>query len=137
MGAVTSIITKGMTGKGDFIIALTPYASFKSLFNVQLRQKGYYIPLFLPLLRVAGLIEFGHNYEQLSPINLIKKINIPIFIVASKYEEIIPRNDAKHLFDNANNPKEFWQAPTNHYEIFRDNPAIFQKKILSFLSKYI
>lgn len=136
MGGVASIITKGITGKGDFIIALTPYASFKSLFNFQLKQKGYYTPLFLPFLRLAGLLEFGFNFEQYSPINLIKKIFVPIFIAGAKYDDMVLKADAKYLFDNANNPKEFWQAPTDHYEIFRDNPAIFQKKTLGFLSKY-
>lgn len=137
MGAVTSIIAKGVTDKGDFIIALTPYASFKSLFEFQLKQKGYSSLFFLPFVRLAALLEFGHKYEQHSPINLIKKIKVPIFIAAAKYEGVVPKNDAKYLFDKANNPKEFWQAPTNHYEIYRDNPTAFKKKILSFLAKYI
>lgn len=137
MGGVASIIAKAITGKGDFIIALTPYASFKSLFSFQLGQRGYFPTLFLPFLRLAGLLEFGFNYERYSSINLIKKITVPIFIVSAKYDETIPKNDSKYLFDKANSPKEFWQAPTNHYEIFRDNPTAFQKKILGFLSKYI
>lgn len=137
MGAVASIIAKAVTGKGDFIIALTPYASFKNLFSFQLTQKGYYTPLFLPLVRIAGLFELGYNYEHYSPINLIKKINVPIFIASAKYDETIPRNDSKYLFENAKNPKEFWEAPTNHYEIFRDNPEEFQKKVLGFLSKNV
>lgn len=136
MGGVASIITKGITGKGDFIIALTPYGSFKSLFSFQLKQKGYYTPLFLPFLRLAGLLEFGLNYEKYAPINLIKRINVPIFIAGARYDQMVPLNDAKILFDNANNPKEFWQSPTDHYEIFRDNPAAFQEKILNFLSKH-
>lgn len=137
MGGVASIIAKGLSGKGDFVIALTPYASFKSLFNFQLKQKGYYSPIFLPFLRLAGLIELGYNYEQYTPINLIKKVDVPIFIAAAKYDEMIPKNDSRYLFDNANKPKEFWQVATNHYEIFRDNPTVFQKKILNFLSKHI
>ena len=136
MGGVTSIIAKGITGKGDFIISLTPYASFKNLFSFQLTQKGYFAPFFLPFLRLAGLFEFGLNFEKYAPINLIKKINVPIFIAGAKYDEMVPKFDAKYLFDNANNQKEFWQAATNHDEIFRDNPTEFQKKILSFLSKY-
>lgn len=137
MGAVASIIAKGITGKGDFIVAITPYASFKSLFKFQLQQKNYYAPLFLPLLRLVSFFELGFNYEKYAPINLIKKINVPIFIASAKYDEMIPKDDSKYLFDNANNPKEFWQAPTNHYEIFRDNPTEFQKKVLGFLSKHI
>ena len=46
MGGVTAIITRALTDKGDFIIALTPYASFGGLFNFQLKQKGYYAELY-------------------------------------------------------------------------------------------
>ncbi len=137
MGGVASIIAKGITGKGDFIITLTPYASFKSLFSFQLTQKGYFVSFFLPFLRLAGLFELGLNFEKYAPINLIKKINVPIFIIGAKYDDMVPKDDAKYLFDNANNPKEFWQATTSHDEIFRKNPTVFQKKILGFLSKYI
>lgn len=137
MGGVTSIITKGITRKGDFIVALTPYASFKSLFKFQLKQKKYISYIFLPFLQIVAFFELGRNYEKHSPINLIKKINTPIFIVAAKYENRIPKNDAKFLFDHANNPKEFWEAPTNHDEIFRNNPTAFKRRVLNFLEKYI
>lgn len=137
MGGVISIIASAVTGKGDFIIALTPYASFKSLFKFQLKQKGYFSTFFLPFLRLAAFFELGLNYDKYAPINLIKKVNVPVFIASAKHDEMIPKNDSRYLFDNANKPKEFWQAPTDHYEIFRDNPTIFQKKVLTFLSKYI
>lgn len=137
MGGVTSIVASAISGKGDFIIALTPYASFKSLFNFELKKKGYYAPLFLPFLWLSAILEFGFNFEKYAPINLIKKIKVPIFIVGAKYDKKISKDDAKYLFDNTNNPKEFWQAPTDHDEIFTNNPAEFQKKILNFLSKYV
>jgi len=136
MGGVTAIITRALTDKGDFVITLTPYASFGNLFDLQLEQKGYYIPIFLPLLHLAGLFEFGLNFEKYAPINLIKKIKVPIFIVGAKYDDVVPKKDAKRLFNKANNPKEFWEAPTNHDDIFRQNPEEFKKKILGFLSKY-
>lgn len=137
MGGVTSIIANAITGKGDFIVAITPYASFESLFIFRLKQKHYYIPLFLPLLHLAGIIEFGLNFEKYAPINLIKKINVPIFVAGAKYDDKISKKDAKRLFKKANNPKEYWEALTNHDDIFRSNPEKFQKKILAFLSKYV
>lgn len=136
MGAATSIIASAISGKGDFIIALTPYASLKRLFNFRLIKKGYFTPIFFPFLQIAAFIELGLNFEKYAPINLIGKINVPIFIVGAKYDESIPKKDAKRLFNKANNPKEFWEAPTNHDEIFRQNPKRFKKKILAFLSKY-
>ena len=136
MGGVISIIAKGMTGKGDFIVALTPYASFRSLFNFQIRKRGLPSFLFLPLLRIAALFELGFNYEHYTAINMIKKVDVPIFIASAKFDQIVNSFDAKLLYDMARNPKEYWQANTSH-RIFADNPKELQAEILGFLSKYI
>src|SRR3989338_10845189 len=74
MGAATSIIAQAISGKGDFIIALTPYASLKRLFNFRLTKKGYFTPIFFPFLQLAAFLEFGLNFEKYAPINLIEKI---------------------------------------------------------------
>jgi len=78
----------------------------------------------------------GLSFEKSSPIKLIEKINVPIFIAGAKYDNVVPKYDAMLLFNKANNPKEYWEAPTNHDNIFRENPKIFKKKVLGFLSKY-
>jgi esterase/lipase len=135
MGGVISIIAKGMTGKGDFIIALTPYANFKSLFDFRIRKRN--LPFFfLPILRTVALFELGFNYEHYTAINMIKKVDVPIFIASAKFDQIVNSFDAKLLYDMARNPKEYWQTNTSH-RIFKDNPKELQKKVLGFLSKYI
>ena len=137
MGGATAIITKGITGKGDFIISLTPYASFDSILKFRIVQRGYPVFPFLPFLHLATFMELGSNYKKYSPINLIKKINVPVLIVAAKHDTSVPKEDARYLYNNANNPKEFRQLPTNHENIFSDNPFRIQKITLNFLSKYI
>lgn len=136
MGGVVSIITSAITGKGDFIIASTPYASFKSLFDFQIRKRELPSFIFLPILRIVALFGFGFNYEYYAAINMIKKVRVPIFITSAKYDQVVNSNDAKHIYDKANAPKQYWQSNTSH-RIFKDNPKVFQKKILGFLSKYI
>lgn len=136
MGGVISIIASAITGKGDFIIASTPYASFKNLLDFQIRKRGLPSFLFLPLARFAALFELGFNHEYYTAINLIGKINVPIFITSAKNDEIVNPNDAKKIFEKAHAPKEYWQANTSH-RIFKNNPEEFQKKILDFLSKYV
>jgi len=136
MGGVISIITSAITGKGDFIIASTPYASFKSLFDFQIRKRGLPSFLFLPLLRIAALFELGFNYEHYTAINMVGKVNVPIFITSAIHDQVVNFNDARDIFDKANNPKEYWQTNTSH-GIFKDNPKEFQKKVLTFLSKYV
>lgn len=136
MGGVISIITKAITGKGDFIIVSTPYASFESLFDFQIRKRGLSSFVFLPILRIVALFEFGFNYEYYTAINMVGKVNVPIFITSASNDQIVNCHDAKYIYDKANTPKEYWQTNTSH-RIFIDNPKVFQKKILNFLSKHI
>lgn len=136
MGGVISIITKAITGKGDFIIASTPYASFESLFDFQIRKRGLPSFIFLPILRIVALFEFGINYEYYTAINTVGKVNVPIFITSASNDQIVNCHDAKYIYDKANTPKEYWQTNTTH-RIFIDNPKELQEKILGFLSKYI
>ncbi|MBI2613706.1 MAG: alpha/beta hydrolase [Candidatus Levybacteria bacterium] len=136
MGGVISIITKGVTGKGDFIIASTPYANFDSLFNFRIRKRGLPSFLFLPFLKLAAILELGFDYEQYSPLNMIKKIHVPILITSAKKDLKVNSTDAKTLYDAANKPTEYWKADTSH-RIFKDNPEEFKKTVLSFLEKYV
>ena len=136
MGGVISIITSAITGKGDFIIASTPYANFKSLFDFRIRKRGLPSFMFLFVLRAVALFELGFNYEYYTAINMVKKVRVPILITSAKHDQVVNANDAKYIYDKANAPKEYWQINTSH-RAFKDNPLVFQKKILAFLSKYV
>ena len=136
MGGVISIIARAITGKGDFVIASTPYESFKSLFDFQIRKRGLPSFLFLPILRIVALFELGFNYEHYTAINMVKKVRVPIFIVSAKHDQVVNSNDAKQVYESANSPKEYWQTNTSH-GVFKDNPEEFKKITLNFLAKYI
>lgn len=136
MGGVISVIAKAITGKGDFIIASTPFANFKSLFDFQIRKRGLPFFIFLPIIRIAALFELGLNYEHYTAINMVGKVNVPILITCATHDRIVNSADAKHIYDKANRPKEYWQTNTTH-RTFKDNPLVFQNKILNFLSKYV
>jgi uncharacterized protein len=135
MGASVSIIANGITGKGDFLIAAVPYSSFKNLFEFRLKMKRLPSFPFLSIIRFIAFLKLGFNYEHYTATNLIKKVKIPIFILSAKYDKNLNPNDAKDIYDKANEPKEYWQANTTH-RIFIYNPKEFKKKTLAFLSKY-
>lgn len=136
MGGAISIIASAITGKGDFIIAVTPFANFKSLFDFRIRKKKLPSFPFLPILHIVALFELGFNYEHYTAINMVGKVRVPIFITSAKHDKIVNLNDAKRIYDKANEPKEYWQTNTSH-RVFKDNPKELQEKILNFLSKYI
>ena len=131
MGAATCINSAGKTNKGDFLIASVPYASFKRLFQNQLKMQ-YLPPFLLPFLRLAGIFELGLFYDQNAPENFIKKIKMPIFLISAVKDEMVNTHDASYLFTLANQPKLFWRADARH-NIFADHPIEYQRHILKFL----
>lgn len=132
MGAATSIVAAGKSGKGDFVIAAVPYANFERLFEQQLRNEK--LPLFLlPFLRIAAILEFGLRYHTIAPSNYITRISNPVFLMSAKHDEIVNANDAKQLFDSANSPKHFWEADA-HHRIFDEIPDEFASQVLKFLN---
>ena len=128
------MISAGETHKGDFVIASVPYANFDSMFHSQIKVAG--LPqIIYPLLKVSALIEFGKGYERFSPIAVIKDIKVPILLISAKQDEELNYQDAKKLYDSANQPKEYWEIDS-HHDIFDEHPQEFREKVLFFLKKY-
>jgi uncharacterized protein len=131
MGAATVIVTTGLTQKGDFVIAGVPYADFSSLYSYRLRKER--LPQFLiPFLLFATAIELGFCYRSFTPDKLITKIRVPVFIIASKRDEIVNYTDALYLYEKANIPKALWKADSGHM-VNEDLPEETKKRVLAFL----
>lgn len=135
MGAAISIIAAGKTNKGDFILVSVPYANFKRLFTFQLQAQK--LPTFLlPFLHLAAIIEFGIGYNEHSADRYIKKIKVPLLLMAAAQDETVNKHDAQYLFNLANEPKHFWQAEAGH-NIMIDKPEELKQKVIKFLEEHI
>ncbi len=133
MGAVSAVNSVAKTGKGDFIIAVVPYASIDSLFQFRLK-KNIFSSFFFT--KAALIAELGTDSQKISPENLISKIEIPIIIFSAKNDTQINPSDPEKLYNliNTNLQKEFWQADSDH-NIFSTLPDEFEQHVLSFLAK--
>ena len=132
MGAATAIMTSGETGKGDFVIASVPYANFNSMFHSQIKAAGLPPVIFYPFMKIAAFLEFEKNYEQFTPSEVIKKIDVPILLISAKQDEELNSQDAIDLYGMANEPKELWETDSGH-DVFDTRPEEFKQKILRFL----
>lgn len=135
MGAVSSIIAQAETGKGDFVIASVPYASFNTLFASQLQKKGLEPRIFLPFMQQVAYMELDREYQQFTAANHIQKITAPILLMGATNDDVVNGKDAEKIFDLANEPKEYWEVESRH-DIFYFHPEEFKEKVLSFLAKY-
>ena len=51
-------------------------------------------------------------------------------------DQTVDKNDTRHLFALANEPKMLWEADSDH-DIMIDQPKELKKRVLKFLQKYI
>lgn len=136
MGASTAIMTAGKTKKGDFLIATVPYADFRSAFYAQINAAGFPPTVIYPLMRIAAKFELGKNYENFVPLKVVSKINIPTLYISAKRDEEVSSQDAKTLYDLANEPKDYWEVDSRH-DIYNEYPREFKERILTFLQNSV
>jgi hypothetical protein len=100
--------------------------------------------------RVIGLPKFMMNFSklifeymigvsinQISPINFIKKLNIPIFIIHSKDDKVVPVKYAEKLYQTATGKKDLWIVNNSrHINIYKDYSQEYKQKVKDFILKY-
>lgn len=132
MGAVTTINSFGITGKGDFLVASVPYSSFKKQFSYEINKIHLPVLLFYPILSLAAAIEFGFDYQKYEPIKLITRIKKPVFLIIGNNDTDVGSEQGKNLYNAANEPKQLWLAQTQH-DVHNELPDEFAKRFLEFL----
>ncbi|MBS3169657.1 alpha/beta hydrolase [Candidatus Woesearchaeota archaeon] len=72
--------------------------------------------------------------ERYDALEDVKKIKVPLILIAGELDDIVPPKMVKELFDNANSPKEFFVIPNighdyrhNMKEIMLINKIILEK----------
>lgn len=76
--------------------------------------------------------------DNLSPIDYIQNINIPLIFIHGKNDPVVPFISGYSLFTYAKEPKEFWEVPSSeHCAAFINKDDFFRKKLISFLCQNI
>ncbi len=133
MGGAVALMT---TSKAPEIKAIISESSYASL-DLMVREL-YKIPLLkYPLAYLTGLwtkILLGIDLKKVSPVESVKNLKIPILIVHSKNDGVIPFKNALLIQEALkNNPKaEFWFEENLVHGQFGSE---YQKRIESFFEK--
>jgi dipeptidyl aminopeptidase/acylaminoacyl peptidase len=78
--------------------------------------------------------KLGVSVDEIAPVNKIKNIHIPLFIISGEADTRTTPEETKKLFDTANEPKRMWLVPAaGHIDLYRVNTAEYEKRILEFL----
>lgn len=136
MGATTALLAASLSGKGDFVVASVPYANLKRMFLFNLAKERLPALLFWLPLDFAARIELGWRYQQFNLLRLVKCIKVPLLLFSARDDEMVFSADARLLYDKAQQPKQFWQAPCSH-DIFAELPDEASQRVLDFLGQYV
>ncbi|MHC4336759.1 MAG: alpha/beta hydrolase, partial [Planctomycetota bacterium] len=89
---------------------------------------------FYPYMPVRWFASFSYN-----TIDYIKEVKIPVMIIHSRNDEVVPFEFGLELYEAANEPKEFTEIFGSHNDGFWVSGEIYKKtwtKWLKFLEKY-
>jgi dipeptidyl aminopeptidase/acylaminoacyl peptidase len=100
----------------------------------------FHLLMHLPA-KVAGIFfipiseyYLGVAVAEISPIDHIKQLKCPVFIISGEIDDRVLKDDAMHLYNAANQPKELWIVPkARHQDIYGFDAAGYGEKVLPFI----
>ena len=80
----------------------------------------------------------GFDPDILKPINQLKNINTPIFIIAGTDDQHTTVSETKRMYDAALEPKKLWLIEgAKHQNLHQYAPREYQQKVLQFFNQYL
>lgn len=83
-------------------------------------------------------LRLGVSVDELRPLDKIKSINCPIFLIVGENDHHTTLAESRQLFDSANQPKEIWIVPqAEHGDLHKVAPKDYEEKVLQFFDKHL
>lgn len=138
MGAVTTLLYAGTTKKGcNFYIVDCPFSSLEEQLKIRLKEEfrlphQLIFPVAKPFLKVRG----GYDLKDVSPIDIIGRIEEPILFIHSESDDYIPVQMTEALYEKKKGVKEIFIAPKGlHAMSYTENREQYEKAVDRFLEK--
>ena len=135
MGAAALIFAEEKQSSFKGLILESTYSDlYQNTANRFKRVYGFPKFPFATSLTFFGGIVLGVNAFSISPSNSIKNIHIPVLLIHDENDDGVTLQDARLIYENANQPKELWIVKgANHTGAYDTDPTKYNNKILSFL----
>ena len=93
-------------------------------------------PYFAPLLLKQLHMRLGVSPNDLRPVDHIKDVGCPVFIIAGASDQHTRSTDTKMLYDAAPPRKQLWTVDgAAHIDLHRAATAEYEKRVLAFLGQ--
>jgi hypothetical protein len=67
----------------------------------------------------------------------LKEVRVPVLVIHSVDDEIIPFQHGKNLYDSIPGPKAFSEIRGSHNRGFIDSMAVYESSINDFINRYL
>jgi len=120
----------------DALVLEAVYPDIETAVGNRLRVRlGRLGPLLTPLLTWQLEARWGIDRRDLRPVDAIRRVRVPLLLVAGADDPRTTPADAARLFAAAAEPKQLWIVPAAAHEDFhRITPAEYELRVLDFLN---
>lgn len=141
MGASTVMYYLGLKVPKQVKTAIADcgYASINGELTYELKRL-FNLPS-APLIPTANLYTQALAHYSLydgETAQTLKHNRIPLFIIHGTKDTFVPTSNAKLNYQNDSGPKKLWLVKgAKHARSYQKNPALYQKRVLSWTAKYL
>ncbi len=139
MGGAVAIQAAAIDNRISAVVSEGSYTALRVVF-VDYQKRIIKLPWHF--LRNVALVQSQRlaNFKArlVSPIEDIRRLNVPIFIVHGKNDTFIKSEYSKMLFDAANEPKKLMVIPgAGHNDVWETGGTVYKNALNSFFKKYL
>ena len=99
---------------------------------------GKYASSFLPMLLFQLTFFLDTTTDQLSPINRISQLDVPLLMISGTSDEHTTQAETERLFAAARGPKELWVVPgARHFNMHTYAGREYEHRVSDFLYHYL
>lgn len=124
----------------DALVLESVYPSIEQAVYDRLAARLGMIPakLLAPLLYQQIPLRLNIPLSQLHPINSIKNLSAPVFIISGTADKHTTASETQQLFNAAREPKSLWLIEgAEHQDLYQFAGKAYEQNIQSFLEKYL
>ena len=138
-GAANACIFASQNKIGGLVLDAC-FPSVESMVYNQAANHGIPRPLvdvFLPAVRIAAEVFYG--YKEINPIDVVGKIQCPIFFIHEQDDDLVSTADDVALDKASGNPTDvLWEVDaTPHVQTYRNYPVEYVTKVSEFFNTFL
>ena len=138
MGAAVIILEAAHNKDIKAIVADSSYKDLHTVAQDLYRPFSIFKYPFILFSEMFAKLIYGIDIKETSPVNKVKDVKAPIFIIHGDIDDQIPVEASHAIYNNANQPKELWIAKNaNHVQAHSLYQEEYEERVLNFFKKYL